>query len=193
MRVVCVVGASGAGKTTLIERLVAQPALADARVGLVKRTHHRLDWHPPGKDSTRFHDTRAAAIAVIDPVQAACFWRRAEHGEHDEHDDPGAGRRATRELAAACLMMGDAVDLVLAEGFARSAAPKLWVTRNAPSSDRRGPPPVTRLIVTTPEDVEAWAHDFPDLDVAARDDFERIADRAREHAIDVRRLTQRKT
>lgn len=187
MRIVCIVGDSGVGKTTLIERLTVQPAFAEDRLGLLKRTHHRLDWHPPGKDSTRFRDTRAAAVAILDPGQTVCFWPREASDAAAEED---VARRDTRELVTACLRMGDHIDIVLAEGFTGTAAPKLWITRRDPSPERRGPPPVTRTIVTTPENIEGWARDFPALEVVDIADLELVARLARAGTIDVRRLAR---
>ena len=180
MRLVCIVGDSGVGKTTLIERLTVQPAFAEDRLGLLKRTHHRLDWHPPGKDSTRFRDTRAVAVAIVDPAQTACFWRREESEVPDD-----------QALVTACLRMGDHVDIVLAEGFTSTAAPKLWITPSAPSPERRGPPPLTRTIVTTHENIEGWARDSPALEVVDIADLERVARLARAGTIDVHELARR--
>lgn len=77
MRVLCVVGESGSGKTSLIERIVSHLPRDGANVGLLKHTHHHMNWHPPGKDSTRFWHLGVGSVVVADPHQLACFHRAA--------------------------------------------------------------------------------------------------------------------
>ena len=91
MRILCFTGDSGAGKTTLIERLLSHLPLDPASVGILKHTHHRLDWHPPGKDTTRFWQTGVGSVAVVDPAQIACF-QRADHAVGCPSETPNAGQ-----------------------------------------------------------------------------------------------------
>lgn len=112
--VVCVIGPSGAGKTTLIEAIV--PILA--RRGLTVATakhHHRLLGAPPGgsaaKDTDRHRAAGAAPILLVaaDGVVLEAPLRRA----------PSLRSLVARYLAGA--------DLVLAEGFSGSGFPKVAV------------------------------------------------------------------
>ncbi len=67
-RILCFVGHSGAGKTTLIEGLIPHLPVEAGRVAILKQSHHTLEWHPREKDSTRFWDTGVVAVGVADPV-----------------------------------------------------------------------------------------------------------------------------
>lgn len=92
-RVVCVAGPSGSGKTTLIRRLLAHLAVPRRRIGIVKHTHHRIRWHPRGKDSGELWAEGPGALAVAGPDQTAVFVPAdAEEG--------GAGRDAGGDRAA---------------------------------------------------------------------------------------------
>lgn len=111
------VGASGAGKTTLITAVV--PILADCgyRVGVMKHARHGFDLDRPGKDSYRMRSAGAAQVLVASRNRWALMAETPDHtGEPAFHDllrqfDPRA------------------VDLILAEGFAREHYPKIEVHR----------------------------------------------------------------
>ena len=53
MRVYGVVGWKNAGKTGLMERLVAEFCERGVRISTVKHAHHSFDVDHPGKDSFR--------------------------------------------------------------------------------------------------------------------------------------------
>lgn len=187
MKVLCVSGPSGSGKTTLLERLVPLLPLPPARIALLKHTHHRLDWHPEHKDSTRMWRTGAAAVGVVDPGQAAFFQRRGEEAPEDR-DRPAW---STLDLMSACHRLPGAVELVLAEGWTGARAPRIWVTRHGPD-EADGPPPGTRAVVTVPERRAAWeawavGSDAP-LPVHGRDDVETLAGRVLRWAVPVAEL-----
>ncbi|RLB59620.1 MAG: molybdopterin-guanine dinucleotide biosynthesis protein B, partial [Deltaproteobacteria bacterium] len=107
--VLAICGYSGAGKTTLIERMLPRLAARGLRVGVVKHDSHQLDLDPAGKDTARFFAAGAAAVCAHDPTQH--FVRTRESGSVPLTDVlPG--------------LPAD-LDLVLVEGHKDSALPKL--------------------------------------------------------------------
>lgn len=112
-KVIAVVGAAGAGKTTVIEGLVRILVGRGYRVGVVKHTSHPVHGPgPPGKDTWRFACAGATAVALAGPG-GLVFWRRDRSNTVEEVRD---------------IMRG--VDIVLAEGFSREAGvPKILVHR----------------------------------------------------------------
>jgi len=111
------VGASGAGKTTLIAAVL--PLLADCglRVGVIKHARHGFDLDRPGKDSYRMRSAGAAQVLVASRNRWALLAETPDHG----------GEPAFHDL----LRQFDprAVDVILAEGFAREHYPKIEVHR----------------------------------------------------------------
>jgi molybdopterin-guanine dinucleotide biosynthesis protein B len=63
MKVLVVCGASGVGKTTLIEALIGELKSRGQRVSVVKHAHKRFDIDHPGKDS--FRHRAAGAFEVV--------------------------------------------------------------------------------------------------------------------------------
>jgi molybdopterin-guanine dinucleotide biosynthesis protein MobB len=112
------VGKSGVGKTTLIEKLVAELKRRGYRIAVVKHHAHTTPIDGRGKDSWRFAEAGASLAVVSSPVEIARF------------------ERVTRELTLneiAAQING--VDLILTEGFKREAAPKIEVSRTALGAD----------------------------------------------------------
>lgn len=64
-RVFGVVGWKNAGKTTLVERLVAEFVRRGWRVSTIKHGHHDLDIDQPGRDSWRHRAAGATEVAVV--------------------------------------------------------------------------------------------------------------------------------
>ncbi len=100
--VIGIVGPSGAGKTALLEQLVAALAAHGLVVGCVKHSSHAVEVDRPGKDSARHYAAGAAAVALAMPGQLATFRRLA----------PDAPR-----LAVALASLPQGLDVILVEGF----------------------------------------------------------------------------
>lgn len=113
--VVAVSGASGAGKTRLLRRLV--PALLERglRVAVLKHTRHRHALDVRGKDTDLFRQAGAAAAAISGPSGVAYF------------GPPVAG-------IADLVRLLPPVDLALAEGFRDEPLPRIEVYRRAVST-----------------------------------------------------------
>lgn len=164
-RVLCVSGPAGSGKTTLLRRLLPLLPVPAGEIGVVKSTHHRIDWHPDGTDSAALWSSGPAALCVAGPDQAAVFVRR---------DDRGAGG-ATRRLAAACRRLPAGLRLVLAEGFRRARAPTIWTADGPPGDEPPGPG--VRAVVAPETAREPWERARPELAVHGRDEVDELAGR----------------
>lgn len=179
-RVLCVAGESGSGKTTLIRRLVGRLPVPPHRMGLVKHTHHPIDWHPAGKDSGVLWDRGPAALGVAGPDQTALFLR------HDVDPHAGPGRPdATRRLIGTCRRLPGDLELVLAEGFEGADAPTLWMA--GPTVEDPAVPGL-RAVAATAEERGAWEAHGPDVPVLVRDDVDVLAARVMEWAVPLEEL-----
>ena len=114
MKVFGLAGWSGAGKTTLIEALLADFIARDLRVSTLKHAHHSFDLDLPGKDSYRHRAAGATEVMVASANRWALI-----------HELRGAPEPSFEELVAHMAP----VDLLLVEGFKRHAHPKLEVHR----------------------------------------------------------------
>jgi molybdopterin-guanine dinucleotide biosynthesis adapter protein len=117
--VVGVVGASGAGKTSLLEQLLPALRGRGLAVGAVKHASHGFEADRPGKDSQRLYGAGADAVALVSAVQVATFVR------------PEAGGPRLRDALAA---LPQGLDLVLVEGFSWEPIPRVVI---AASGDER--------------------------------------------------------
>lgn len=115
MNVICFAGFSGAGKTSLIERLIVLLKAQGLRVSVVKHTHHKFDLDKPGKDTWRHRE--AGALEVL----AASNRRFVLMHEYEQEHEP--------DIHLLLKQLNPAVDWVLVEGFKRSNLPKMEVWR----------------------------------------------------------------
>ncbi len=150
-----IVGHSGAGKTTLIERLL--PLLNDSgmRVATMKHSHHSLDFDVPGKDSWRHKQAGAAASLLLTTSAMQLI--------ADVTDNQDAEQLAQRYF-------GD-MNLVLAEGFSQSSCAKIEVLRQDCNPNAR---------CLSDQELIALVTDVADVDtplpIFALDDIEGIAE-----------------
>lgn len=160
-RVLCVAGDSDSGKTRLLADLLPRLPLPPDRVGILKHTHHAVDWHPAGKDSARLWAAGPGALAVAGPDQTALFVRREGEAARDPDEEVAAA--STRRLAEGCRRMPAGIRLVLAEGFRAARAPKIWTAAGGP--DAEPPAPGVRAVVAPREHAAAWREALPGTEV----------------------------
>lgn len=114
IKVLGIIGYSGAGKTTLISALLPQLHARGLRVSVIKHTHHSVEMDVPGKDSWRHRQAGAQQVMLVSAQQMAVFTTLA----------------APLSLAEQLAQL-QAVDLVLLEGQKWQAIPKIEVHRTA--------------------------------------------------------------
>ncbi|MBS4096991.1 MAG: molybdopterin-guanine dinucleotide biosynthesis protein B [Sulfuricella sp.] len=116
MKIFGFAGYSGAGKTTLIEKLVPLFTARGLTVSLIKQTHHDFDVDQPGKDSWRHRQAGCQEVLVASNRRWALM-----------HELRGAPEPALEDHLARLAPC----DLTLVEGYKQEAIPKLEVHRAA--------------------------------------------------------------
>ncbi len=122
MRLIGLAGWSGAGKTTLIVKLIPELNRRGLSVSTIKHAHHNFDLDEPGKDSYEHRAAGAEEVLVASANRVALM--RELRGEPEP---------SLPEL----LRLLKPVDLVLIEGFKRDPYPKIEIFRKA-----NGKPPM---------------------------------------------------
>lgn len=116
MRVIGFAGWSGAGKTTLIVKLIPLLRARGLAVSTLKHAHHNFDIDKPGKDSWAHREAGATEVLV----SSANRWALT-------HELRGAPEPGLAEL----LRLLGPVDLVLVEGFKTEPHAKIEIYRAA--------------------------------------------------------------
>ena len=161
MRVIGFAGWSGAGKTTLIVRLIPELNRRGFSVSTIKHAHHNFDLDQPGKDSYEHRAAGAEEVLVASANRVALM-----------RELRGKPEPSLAEL----LRLLTPVDLVLIEGFKRDPLPKIEVFRTV-----NGKPPLhpaDRNIVALISD----SHPSSGLPHASIDDIAAAADLVLAHA-----------
>ena len=65
MKIFGIVGHSGMGKTTMLEKLIPELVQRGLRVSLIKHSHKSLDIDRPGKDSYRLREAGCSDVIVV--------------------------------------------------------------------------------------------------------------------------------
>ncbi len=155
-RVIGLAGWSGAGKTTLIAKLIQVLNARGLSVSTLKHAHHAFDVDQPGKDSYVHREAGATEVLVASSNRWALM-----------HELRGAPEPRLDEL----LRHLSAVDLILVEGFKRDPHAKIEVHRVANDKLFLYPEdPNIRALVTDAQDAK------PPLPSAHLDDTASIAD-----------------
>ena len=116
-QIICIVGRSQSGKTTLIEKLIPVLKNKGYRIGTIKHSHHIFDFDKSGKDSWRHKDAGADAVIIASPGKIAMV----------KND-----RQGTLE---SLLDYFSDLDLVITEGYKGARQPKIEVVRAARHDD----------------------------------------------------------
>lgn len=139
--VVSIVGRSGTGKTTLLEKLVREMVGRGYKVATVKHAHEAV-FDTPGKDSWRHIRAGSSATALSSPGQLVLIQPRSS------------------ELTVADIerLFGEDYDIILAEGFKGGDAPKIEVHRHEAGESLSG---LTRLVaIATDEPLDTKVRQF---------------------------------
>lgn len=152
--VVSIVGKSRAGKTVLMERLIAEFKRRGYRVAALKHSGGRIDMDRPGKDTWRLAQAGSDAVLVSSPDKLA-FIKRLEQ-------EP--------DIEEIMRIIGSGFDIVLAEGFKKSKLPKIELHNSEFGSDLLCSPTVLSAVITdAPLDIDVIQ--LPLGDAAAIADF----------------------
>lgn len=108
--VIGLAGYSGSGKTTFLEKLIIELKSRGYRIGVIKHTHHDVEFDQPGKDTWRHARAGADFVALAAPGGFSVF-KKTE-------GDPGP------EILIS--MAGD-LDLIIVEGYKKEKWPKIEV------------------------------------------------------------------
>ena len=132
---VTVIGKSGCGKTTMLEKLVAEFKNRNYKLATIKHHSHRgFDIDKPGKDSWRFAQAGSDQVVIASPDKIASY------------------RKIDNELTLDEIVANISdVKLILVEGYKQAGKPALEVVRLANSQE----------LIGSDEQWFAVAADFP--------------------------------
>jgi molybdopterin-guanine dinucleotide biosynthesis protein B len=114
MRVIGLAGWSGAGKTTLIVKLIPALQARGFSISTLKHAHHNFDIDKPGKDSFRHREAGAREVLIVSDNRFALM-----------HELRGAPEPTLATLISKL----EPVDYLLIEGFKQEPHAKLEVHR----------------------------------------------------------------
>ena len=152
-RVFGVAGWKNAGKTTLVERLVAEFVRRGWKVATIKNAHHEVDIDRPGTDSFRHRTAGASEVALVGGHRYAIM---------REQEEPTLAEVLAR-LAPA--------DIVLIEGFKREPHPKIEVRGGGDQPSLAAHDPQILAIAADTQPAETGLPWFRRDDIAAIADF----------------------
>jgi molybdopterin-guanine dinucleotide biosynthesis protein MobB len=111
--VLCIVGASGSGKTALLEKLIPEFKAKGYRIATVKHhSHAGFDIDVPGKDSWRHARAGSDYVVIAAPDKIASYRLVEQEPSLDE---------LVNEIKG--------VDLILVEGYRRAGKPSIEIVR----------------------------------------------------------------
>ncbi len=152
MRIIGIAGWSGAGKTTLILKLIPLLKAKGLNVSTIKHAHHMFDVDQPGKDSYSHRMAGATEVLIASENRFAIM-----------HELRGAPEPPLEMLIGRLA----AVDLVLVEGFKRAPHPKIEVFRQANGKPPLHPGDMSVVAIASDQPFPAAERPVRSLDDAA--------------------------
>ena len=144
---VSVVGKSGVGKTTYLEKLIPELKARGHRVAVIKHDVHGFDIDRPGKDSWRLTQAGSDCVAISGPQKLALICQRE--------------KEATLEELAE-LIVG--VDIIITEGYKRQDKPKVEISRREISQELLcGPEELVAVVADQEFDLPVPQFDLEDV------------------------------
>ena len=119
--VISIVAKSGTGKTTLLEKMIAEFKRRGRRVGALKHDAHRFEIDHEGKDSWRLTQAGADIMMISSKSKLAMVKM------NQQDDEPPVTEVIDTYFSD--------VDVVLTEGFKKNDFQKIEVNRKARSQD----------------------------------------------------------
>lgn len=116
--IISFVGRSDSGKTTYLEKLIAEMKRRGYKVATVKHDVHGFEMDVPGKDTWRHAQAGADTVCISSPWKVAII-KKVE-------------RELTLEEVAARI---DGVDIIFTEGYKREGKIKVEVFRQATGTE----------------------------------------------------------
>lgn len=113
--ILCFVGRSNSGKTTLIERVIPELVRAGYKVATVKHAGHGFDLDTEGKDSWRHKRAGASSVMVLSKGSVAMFADVPDQMKVEEVRDR---------------FLDHTYDLIIAEGWKNEGYPKIVIVRD---------------------------------------------------------------
>lgn len=110
---VCIVGRSNSGKTTLIEQLIIEFKRRGYRIATIKHAGHGFQWDREGKDSWRHRMAGASTVIIVSSTDLGIITDLDKELSPDELKG-----KYIRD-----------VDIILAEGYKYSNYPKIGIIR----------------------------------------------------------------
>lgn len=155
--VIGIVGWKKSGKTTLVEKLIAEFTRRGLKVASVKHAHHNFQIDDAATDSARHRRAGAAQVAIVSSRRWAVVTELRDTPEPNLHD---------------VLNTLEPCDLVLVEGYKTAPIPKIEARRR---EGRAGPPLAGEhpMIVAIASDHEVTDSSLPRFSL---DDIPSIAD-----------------
>jgi len=150
--IICIVGRSQTGKTTLIEKLIPVLKGRGYRIGTIKHSHHVFDFDKTGKDSWRHKDAGAETVIIASPGKIAMV--------KNDHDGT---------LNSLKDYFGD-LDLVITEGYKGERKPKIEIVRAARHQEALLAGDANLIAVATDVDMPM------EVPVFGLDDIDQLAD-----------------
>lgn len=113
--VVCFVGSSNSGKTTLIEKVIRLLAKRGYEIATVKHTHKNFSADSEGKDSWRHKAAGARTVVLSSPSQYSVV----------------SDSRSEITIEDVLNRFAEKADILIVEGFKKDSYPKIEVNRNS--------------------------------------------------------------